>query len=167
MKTIRTERLRLEPFGADLMHAAIVSPARLAEATGLRVAPDWPNSDMAEALPFIAGVVESCPALEEWTRLVVLEDGGVVIGELGFKGLPDVAGEAEIGYGIAASHRGRGYATEAVVALCAWAMRQKGVRVVRAECLPDNVGSIGVLRRAGFKESGSDAAMLRWRLAGG
>jgi RimJ/RimL family protein N-acetyltransferase len=146
------------------MHAAIESCERLAGLTGWAVAADWPNDDLVDALPFIVKGLEACPELEAWTRLIVRESDNVVIGELGFKSLPDAAGEAEIGYGVASSHRGRGYATEAVAALCAWAMQEQGLRIVRAECLPDNAGSIGVLRRVGFRESGSDATMLRWIL---
>lgn len=165
MTPIKTRRLRLEPFSVRLMRAAIESRSTFAAASGWEVAADWPNVDLAEALPFIAAGVEARPALEAWTRLIVLERDDVVIGDLGFKSLPDAHREAEIGYGVCASHRGSGYAAEAVAALCEWAVREKGVRVVRAECLPDNAASIGVLRRVGFRESGSDAAMLRWRLA--
>ena len=135
-----------------------------AAGSGLQSTPDWPNSDLRDAMPFIAATVEAEPMLEHWMRLFVLKDSGLVIGEAGFKGLPDAEGAVEIGYGIAQSHRGRGLATEAVLAMCEWAFHQSGVRAIKAECLAENSGSIGVLGRSGFIQANSDAAMLRWEL---
>lgn len=160
----------LEPFTYQLMLAAAEDPATFCRQSGFGVAVDWPNPDLKDALAFIAATVGKNSALEEWSRLLVLRGeharSGVplVIGEAGFKGLPDAAGVVEIGYGVAKSHRERGYASEAVSALCTWAFEHHNVRRVRAECLPTNAGSIGVLRSVGFRETGSDAQMLRWEL---
>lgn len=169
MLSIKTPRLTLEPFTHRLMLAMIQGRDHFCHQSGLAIATDWPNADLLEALPFIAGSLAKDPALDEWSRLIVLPRandaaGPLVIGETGFKGLPDPHGEVEIGYGVAASHRGCGYASEAVTALCTWAFQHKAVTRIRAECLPDNAGSIGVLRRTGFIEQGSDAQMLRWTL---
>ena len=51
-------------------------------------------------------------------RITRLADGRAV-GGIGFKGQPD-GGCVEIGYGLAPSARGHGYAAEAVVALLPW-----------------------------------------------
>ncbi len=170
MNTIKTSRLFLEPFTYKLMLAAVEGPAKFRSQSGFAVADDWPNPDLNDALPFIAAMVGESPALEEWTRLLVLPGeharSGVplVIGEVGFKGLPDSDGVVEIGYGVAISHRARGYASEAVSALCVWAFQHKRVTRIRAECLPTNPSSIGVLRRTGFRETDSSAQMLSWEL---
>lgn len=170
MDTIKTSRLLLEPFTYQFMLAAIEGSAAFSQRSGFAVADDWPNPDLKDALPFIAAPVGNNSALEEWSRLLVLPGGhdrsGVplVIGEAGFKGLPDSSGMVEIGYGVANSFRGCGYASEAVSALCLWAFKHKHVTRIRAECLLANAGSIGVLRRAGFREKSSDARMLRWEL---
>jgi ribosomal-protein-alanine N-acetyltransferase len=170
MDTIKTSRLLLEPFTYQLMLAAVESAAKFSRQSGFAVADDWPNPDLKDALPFIAAAVGKNSALEEWSRLLVLPGkharSGVplVIGEAGFKGLPDSAGVVEIGYGVATSHRARGYASEAVSALCVWAFQHKHVTRIRAECLPTNAGSIGVLRRTGFRETDSHAQMLHWEL---
>lgn len=167
MHSLKTSRLTLEPFTHRLMLAMIQGRDAFIYESGFAIADDWPNADLLDALPFIAEPVGKDPALGEWSRLLVVPRahnaaGPLVVGEAGFKGLPNERGEVEIGYGVAASHRGRGYATEAVMALCTWAFAHKGVTRIRAECLPDNAGSIGVLRRSGFIEEGSDQAMLRW-----
>jgi RimJ/RimL family protein N-acetyltransferase len=82
---------------------------------------------------------------------------GRVVGGAGFHGPPDACGTVEIGYGLAESARGHGYAGEAVSALVALAA-QLGARQAVAELEYDNRPSANVLRRAGFAEQ----APLRW-----
>src|SRR4051812_43083630 len=84
-------------------------------------------------------------------HLVVRHDDGLVIGEIGFVG-PPRHGAVTIGYAIVPAARRQGYATEAVVALTAWAIAQPEVDELRAQTLPDNEPSIRALLRAGFVE---------------
>ena len=77
------------------------------------------------------------------------------IGGIGFKGPPD-NGVVEVGYGLAPSARGHGYATEALSALTTAAASQ-GVARVRADTAPDNVASRRTLERAGFVRVVADA----------
>jgi [ribosomal protein S5]-alanine N-acetyltransferase len=159
IESIHTERLTLLPFTHAGMLAAIQGRDSLAGALRLTVAADWPNPEIAEAMAFIAADLERTPELERWNRLIV--EGGMVIGEIGFKSLP-TGGAVEIGYGVCASRRGFGIATEAVLAMVAWAFTDPRVDGVTAECLPSNRASVRVLERSGFAEQGSDAAMRRW-----
>ena len=77
-----------------------------------------------------------------------------VVGLCSYKRPPSPQGEVEIGYGIAASRRNRGYATRAVAAMLAHARRDPAVRVVVAGTVPDNAASQRVLERNGFKRVG-------------
>ena len=77
------------------------------------------------------------------------------VGGIGFKGRPD-DGCVEIGYGLAQSARGDGYAAEAVIALLAIAA-DHGLSEVIADTTPDNVASQQTLIRAGFRLVGTDA----------
>lgn len=77
------------------------------------------------------------------------------IGGIGFKGRPDDDGAVEIGYGLAPSARGHGYATEAVAALLDLAAEQRLSRVI-ADTTLDNVASQRTLIRAGFRLLGAD-----------
>jgi len=164
MCEISTPRLSLIQFPHTLMLALIKSKQHFAALSGLKTAPDWPNSDLLDAMAFIASTVQAEPELAAWTRLFVLKDPILVVGEAGFKGLPDAEGVVEIGYGVAQSHRGIGLATEAVLGMCTWAFQQPGVRRIIAECLPENTSSMRLLQRSGFTQTNSDAAMLRWQL---
>ncbi len=161
---ISTPRLTLIAFPHTFMMALVTSKQSFTALSGLNTAADWPNPDLLDAMAFIASAIDAEPKLADWMRLFVLKDSGLVVGEAGFKGLPDLDGAVEIGYGVAQSYRGIGLATEAVHALCEWALQQPGVCRIKAECLPENTGSIRLLRRVGFAQINSAAVMLRWEL---
>jgi len=82
--------------------------------------------------------------------LVTLD--GLVIGDCGTFGPADENGEVEIGYGLAAPYRGRGYGKELVAGLADWLLAQPEIRSVRARTAPDNVASRRVLEHAGFAQ---------------
>lgn len=60
------------------------------------------------------------------------------------------AGCYELGYVLSKDHRGKGYMTEAVRAVCDRLFREHPQAELRLEILPDNGGSLGVARRCGF-----------------
>jgi GNAT superfamily N-acetyltransferase len=98
--------------------------------------------------------------------LIVRRRDGLVIGEIGFV-RPPRNGAVMIGYAIVPSARRRGYATEAISALSAWALGEPDVRAVRAQTLPDNEPSIRALLRAGFVEDEPSGKLRRFVLSGG
>lgn len=59
----------------------------------------------------------------------------------------------DVGYGFMPEFQGKGYATEAAAALVRW-FEEKGQKEFFGFCGEDNVASIGVLRRLGFKDWG-------------
>ena len=105
------------------------------------------------------------PSLPIW----LMTDNDEVVGACNHKTPPDAAGEVEIGYGVAATRRGRGYATEAVKGLISLAAADPRVRALTAQTAAANVASQGVLSRNGFTRVGEDddpedGAMIDWRL---
>ena len=89
-------------------------------------------------------------------RITRLADGRAV-GGIGFKGQPD-GGCVEIGYGLAPSARGHGYAAEAVVALLTVAA-DHGLSRVIADTTLDNIASQRTLIRAGFRLVSTDGEL--------
>jgi RimJ/RimL family protein N-acetyltransferase len=89
-------------------------------------------------------------------RITRVVDGRAV-GGVGFKGQPD-GGCVEIGYGLAPSARGHGYAAEAVVALLALAT-DHGLSRVIADTTVDNIASQRTLLRAGFRLVSTDGEL--------
>ena len=86
----------------------------------------------------------------------------IVVGAVDFKAPPNIQGEVEIGYGLGGAHERRGYMTEAVEALCAWALERKDVGSILAETERKNRPSQNVLRRCNFVLE-QDADTLWWR----
>lgn len=87
--------------------------------------------------------------------LVRREDGRAV-GGMGFHGVPDEEGRAEVGYDLVETARGNGYATEALRALAEWALARDDVRTLFATIEPSNLPSQAVVSRAGFRRAGMD-----------
>ena len=86
-----------------------------------------------------------------WYAIWIIElKDGTQIGALCFKGV-DESGSTEIGYGIADDYQGCGYATEAVTAVTAWALKQSPINCVIAEVDRENAASISVLKKSGFE----------------
>jgi RimJ/RimL family protein N-acetyltransferase len=136
MERIVTPRLVLDPV-TEAVARAIVAGDHSAVIAG----EGWPHEDTVDG---IGTVLQGAQA---W--LVLLD--GVVIGDCGR------FGEDEIGYGLAAPYRGRGYGGELVVALSRWVLAQPGVRrVIARGVLVDNVPSRRALLSAGFVATRDD-----------
>jgi RimJ/RimL family protein N-acetyltransferase len=89
---------------------------------------------------------------------------GLVVGGIGFHGDPDEEGRVEIGYGIVASQRRNGYATQALHRLVERA-RGLGAATLIAETERENEPSQGVLRKVGFVRFAEDERAVWFELA--
>lgn len=85
-------------------------------------------------------------------RLIVIDE--LVVGMLSFKSPPDAAGVVEIGYGIAASYRRRGFVTEAVDLLVQEGFTQPETKTILAYTDLANVASCRVLEKNQFAKVG-------------
>jgi RimJ/RimL family protein N-acetyltransferase len=138
-EAIATRRLLLEPLDGTVARAILGG-----DLSSLNAADGWPHDDTLDALR-----MATAPGSRSLVWLV--RSNGVVIGECGTLGGVDDAGDVEIGYGLAAEHRGHGHGNELVQALSRWLIAQPGVkRVVAREVLADNVASRRALENAGF-----------------
>lgn len=95
--------------------------------------------------------------------LLIRKEGRVAVGSAVFKGPPDATGTVEIGYGLGKAFEKKGFMTEAVGAICAWALRQEGVLHVTAETERAGFASQAVLKRCGF-EKVSEGPTIWWQL---
>ena len=117
---IHTRRLRLVACTLDMARAAIAGDVgRLLD---VEVVSTWPEEGLRGFLPIYARQLEADSAVLGWgIWLVVHSAHGVLIGDAGFKGQPNDAGQVEIGYSVVERYRGHGYATEAAMPLIEWA----------------------------------------------
>lgn len=80
----------------------------------------------------------------------------VVVGSADFKDVPNEEAQVEIGYGLGKDFEHNGYMTEAVQAMCNWAIAQDNVSHVIAETEIDNLQSQNILKRCGFVQYKQD-----------
>lgn len=96
---------------------------------------------------------------EDWTMNFAIrlrasdELAGELIGVIGLIGRP-VYKRAELGYWLGVPFWGKGFMTEAVGAVVAFAHGELGVNRIEAGVFEGNAASMNVLRKAGFVEEG-------------
>jgi predicted acetyltransferase len=95
--------------------------------------------------------------------LVVRKADRVVVGSACFKGIPNDDHEVEIGYGLGKNFEHKGYMTETIQVMCAWALEQENISHVIAETGIDNPQSENVLKRCGFVQYQQDNNIW-WKL---
>ncbi|WP_309241118.1 GNAT family N-acetyltransferase [Nocardia sp. BSTN01] len=112
---------------------------------------DWAEDFPSEGDRVIASLFAEHPAwLEPYgQRLIIERATGLVVGGIGLFWPPD-DGQLEIGYGVVATRRGRGYAAEATRALTEFALTAPEVHTVFANVESANPASVRVLEKAGF-----------------
>ncbi|GGQ09158.1 GNAT family N-acetyltransferase [Streptomyces roseolilacinus] len=129
----------------------------------------WAEGGPEEGTRFAGGMVvqarEAGTYRPGWgTYAIVRASDRRAVGGIGFHAAPDADGEAEIGYDLVESARGRGYATEALRALADWAFRHPEPTVLRATVDHGNAPSHAVVTRAGFTPDGSTDDGVRYLL---
>jgi RimJ/RimL family protein N-acetyltransferase len=151
MTDLRTTRLNLHPI--DVAEGERIAAGTAAE--GDSWADDYPfEGDCIAVGMFLRATADLGDQRPFGYYRIDRSTDGRAIGGIGFKGRPD-GDRAEIGYGLAPSARGNGYAAEALVALLGVAA-DHGVVTVLADTTVDNVASQRTLQRAGFEFVRSD-----------
>jgi ribosomal-protein-alanine N-acetyltransferase len=160
---VETERLVLIACPLPVADALVSDRGEAERLLGIRLPSDWPDAELAEFLPFYADDLREHPnAVGYGVWLLVERNSRTVVGSSGFRGRPNAEGELEIGYGIHPDYRNRGFATEAVRVLLAWALAQSGVTRVVVHCDPGNIASSKVAAKAGMSEAGEQDGLRCW-----
>ncbi|MDF2571112.1 MAG: putative acetyltransferase [Sporomusa sp.] len=81
---------------------------------------------------------------------IIRKTDRVVVGSADFKDVPNENNEAEIGYGLGKEYEHNGYMTEAVKAMCDWALTRETISHIIAETDIDSLKSHNILKRCGF-----------------
>ena len=163
---VQTHRFLIVPATAALVALEIDSPEALGRELRADVPPNWPPEQVRDALPWFLKRLTSDPTLVGWLGWYGLlsrpGDLPLLAGSIGFFGPPE-EGAVEVGYSTLPQFQGRGYATEMVTGLVAWALSQPDVRSVVAEVDAENAASLRVLEKAGFEPAGAgrEAGLLR------
>lgn len=167
---LQTERLELIAGTGKLVHAEIAHREQLVHLLEAQVPENWPPELFTiEIAEFVAVQLDKEESRGEWFHWYwILRSqtpaDRVLIGVSGFS-QPTLEGTVEIAYSLLPEFQGRGYATEAVKGLVAWAFTHPEIRRVVAEALPEKIPSIHVLERNGFKTMGEGVVkgiMVLW-----
>lgn len=162
--SIKTERLRLVPLTAGQLALWAGNVPALEKELRVTYGGEAVTGEFASIVRGQIPLVEAHPA--QWLYhtfwLAVRPEEAIAVGSLCFKGGPDDGGSVEIGYGIGPCWQDRGYATEAAVALCGWALAQQGVKRVRAETEKHNAASQRVVQKIGMTFTHETSTAYWW-----
>jgi RimJ/RimL family protein N-acetyltransferase len=144
-----TERLRLRrsvPEDAEAI-AAYRSDPDVGRYQG------WERTDVDGIRAEIERMARRAPGtLGGWVQFTV-EDlhNGTLVGDVGLSRAEGEPGVVKVGYTVAPAFQGRGYATEAIGALAAYAFETLGADIVRAYASAENQPSIRVAEKVGMR----------------
>jgi len=144
-----TPRLRLRrPVMADapaIFHGYAQDPDVVRYVT-------WrPHVELATVEAFLARCLKQWEEGTEFTWAIQPADGPAAIGAIGMR-IKDH--RADLGYVLAKPYWGRGFMSEAVGALVAWALAQPTIFRAWAICDVENVASARVMEKAGMQREG-------------
>ncbi|GAA1258470.1 hypothetical protein GCM10009665_55830 [Kitasatospora nipponensis] len=147
MNDLLTERLILHPLTIEEAERVAAGEAGPQD----RWAADYPaEGDRVGARMFVKGHAATGGDTHPFGGYEIRRrEDGLAIGGIGFHGGPDEHGAVSIGYGLAESARGQGYAVEALRAILA-AAPGWGVRRLLGDTDHDNLPSQRVMTSAGL-----------------
>ena len=145
-----TERLRLRPFrpaDLDALHALWSDPEVGRWVGGTHTDVRESEEELGEHLRHQADHGFAFWAVEDRAT-------GEVVGEIGLQRFEGRGPEVEIGWAVAASARGRGYATEAAAAWIEAGFERLHLDRIIAVVLPDNMASRRICEHLGMRPAG-------------
>jgi RimJ/RimL family protein N-acetyltransferase len=153
---ITTERLRLVWMSPSFMRASLEGRREEAEAIlDARLPGHWPDEPAKRVMEVRVEQMVRRPESGEWLlRAIVERESGTVVGYINFHGPPE-EGRAELGYTIFEDRRRRGYATEAIRGMMAWARSAHDVERFVLSISPENEPSLALAAKLGFERIGS------------
>ncbi|WP_249300698.1 GNAT family N-acetyltransferase [Qiania dongpingensis] len=151
---IETERLELIPLTAPLLKLWVEDLSGLEAELNCSYEAEPMEGFFLDIVKVQLEITQNDPDNYLWHSfwLLIRKTSRTVVGAADFKDIPNENKEVEIGYGLGKAFEHYGYMTEAVQAMCDWALKQKGVSHVTAETDLDGFASQRILQRCGFKE---------------
>ncbi|MDU1322841.1 MAG: GNAT family N-acetyltransferase [Clostridium botulinum] len=162
---IQTERLELIPLTLNQLKLWIEDIYQLEKELDCSYKAESMEGFFLEVVKGQYEITQKDPNNYLWHSFffLVRKEDRVVVGSADFKDIPNESGEVEIGYGLGKEFEHSGYMTEAVKAMCGWALKQNGVTSVIAETDLEGLASQKILKACGFKKD-KEEETLWWRL---
>lgn len=172
--------MRAQPVPLPLPDPALATPGLSlrpwAESDAASLAAAWADTEVARwtgtpanaseelARRWIAG--DSHRRARGLALDLVIDVGGSPAGEVGLVRVDSERRVGEVGWWVAADHRGKGLASAAVGVFCAWVVEELCVDVVVARCDPANPAAGAVAGKAGFQHRGQVDGRDVWAFGG-
>jgi len=159
LRPLRGARVVLRPFRAEDVTAVLAYASDIEVTRHL----EWDAyDDPATAAAFIRSTHGGPPAW--WAYAVTDRESGALVGGADLRVVSAHDRRGEVGYGLARSHWGKGYAAEAAGLLVRFGFERLGLVRIQALCAVDNVRSLRTLERVGMRREGR---LVNYRLKHG
>lgn len=146
--------------GSERRYATLLRKLSLRDAKELKRIIDnketvWNSEDLSYPYPLtrVRKYILHQLKIENYIELSVLENN-TFVGTVSIEKIDKINRSASIGYWIAKPYRGKGIATRAVKLAVNFAFTELGLNKIYAETAQENLPSIKVLEKAGFKKAG-------------
>lgn len=166
---LHTKRLTLLALAPGQLRLLLSDPQKLESQLGCQLSRSIITKTVRRATGVKLSRMNKIPEVDHvwytyWLLVIdIKDDEPFGAGLIGFKGGPDGNRVLEIGYGIDEKVRGKGYTTEGVQALIAWAFEQPvGLRGISAQTRRSNFASGRVLEKVGMTVYADSDDTLYW-----
>lgn len=149
--TLRTERLLLRPTSETDSSAALEI---YNDAVTMEYWSQEPVSTLAEAEVLIQEDIKWAALESTCNWGIALPDTNEYIGKISLFQISEQNRRAELGYLLGRKHWGKGYMTEALVAVLAQAFNVMQLHRIEVDTDPDNTPSLALLDKFGFVREG-------------
>lgn len=162
---IQTERLELIPLNTTLLKLWIENLPSLEKELDVTYKAEPMEGIFLQIVKSQFEITKNDPENYMWHSFwfLVRKSDRVVVGSADFKDIPSSENQVEIGYGLGKEFEHNGYMTEAVKAMCNWALSQNNVKHIIAETDIDGFSSQNILKRCGFTKY-KQGETLWWKL---
>jgi len=159
LRPLTGDRVVLRPFRVEDASAVLA----YASDTEVTRHLEWEAyDDPATAVAFIRSTHGGPPT---WYAYAVTDrESGALVGGADLRVVSARDRRGEVGYGLARSHWGKGYAAEAAALLVRFGFERLGLARIQALCAVDNVRSLRTLERVGMRREGR---LVNYRLKHG
>ena len=168
MLKLKSSRLTYINCTTDILEQVLLGDAYLAKYLNINIPERW--TEFGESpFRYVLNKLDQDPdSVNWWGWFPILISENMLVGNCGYKG-PPLNGVVEIGYEVAESYRGNGFATEMAKALIDYAYSFPEVTMIIAHTLPFENHSVSVLRKCGFEYAGAiedpeDGLIWKWEM---
>ncbi len=143
---LKTKRLEILPQSLDYLDS---THAYASDRENMRFMIFLPNDSIDETVNFLLGAEAQWKSEKPSDLECAIFCKGEHVGGINLELLDD--GSAEIGWCLAKSAQGNGYAVEAARALIEWAVKSLGIKKFIAHCDSENIPSWKTMEKLGMK----------------